>query len=492
MGFTLLDALIVVAYLAGMAVLGVLAGGKQTSGREYFLGKENIPWWAVSFAIVATETSTLTFISIPALAYAANLNFLQVTFGYVLGRIAVSVLLVPSYTRGELVSAYQLLAQRFGPRMRSTTSITFMVTRVLADGVRLYATAIPLALLFRGWNFFGDVPQEQVYAAAILILAGITLLYTYIGGVRAVIWTDVVQMFIYLLASVGALAVITAGDSGWENVPADKFRVFYAGLDLSVAGFFTSAYTLPAGLIGGAFLSMASHGTDQIIVQRLLTVGSVRGSQKALIMSGIIVVLQFALFLGIGLGLYSFYDGASVKELGLSRGDEIFPLFIIEHIPTGLSGLIIAGLLAAAMSTLSGSVNSLASATIHDIYLPAVRVPVSPLTELRLSRTASLLWCLALVGVALFFIAGTSAFLVELALSIASVTYGGLLGTFLLGVLFRTPVERDAIIGFGAGFAVMVFIFLASPLAWTWFTVVGTLTTLVVGIISSRFRRHTA
>ena len=484
MGFTTLDSIIVVAYLIGMAVLGVTAAGKQTSSRDYFLGQQNIPWWAVCFAIVATETSTLTFISIPGLAYATNLNFLQVTLGYLIGRIVISALLLPAYAKGELVTAYQLLGQRFGPRMRNAASLTFMGTRVLADGVRLYATAIPLALLLTGWQYFEGIPPQQIYGASILILAGITLFYTYLGGVRAVIWTDVVQMFIYLGGAVGALAVILSS-GGSLSIPAEKLSVIRHGFDLSWKDFLETPYTLPAGLLGGAFLSMASHGTDQIIVQRLLTVGSLRGSRQALIGSGIIVILQFALFLMIGVLLYGFYGGASLESLGLHRSDEIFPSFIITSIPSGLSGLIIAGLLAAAMSTLSGSINSLASAVIHDFYKPYFGSSSSAGHELRLSRIVSLVWCLLLVGVAMFFIANTSSFLVELALSIASVTYGGMLGAFLLGILFKRTRESDAIIGFIAGICVMAYLFANTKVAWTWFTFLGTCTTLIVGTVSS-------
>lgn len=494
MGFTTLDYFIVVAYLIGIAVIGLVSGGRQTSAREYFLGRKNIPWWAVCFAIVATETSTLTFISIPGLAYATNLNFLQLTFGYLIGRVAISVVLLPEYAKGDLVTAYQLLGQRFGPKMRNTASLTFMGTRLLADGVRLYATAIPLTLLLRGWKQFADVPSEQVYIVSIILLAGMTLVYTSIGGVRAVIWTDVLQMFIYLGGAIGA-ALVILNSTGFPSLPGEKFSIIRTGLDLSWKDFVGTPYTLPASLLGGAFLSMASHGTDQIIVQRLLTVGTLSGSRKALIGSGIIVIFQFALFLMIGALLYGYYGGSSLQELGLHKGDEIFPKFIIEQIPTGLSGLIIAGLLAAAMSTLSGSINSLASATMTDIYQPYFAKPTSVGNELRLSRMASFFWCVLLVGVAIFFITNTSTFLVELALSIASVTYGGMLGAFLLAILFKQTAEKDAIVGFIAGIIVMTYLFAATTVAWTWFTFIGTSTTMLVGVTSSllfRARRSDA
>jgi SSS family transporter len=486
MGFTTFDYLIAAAYLLLVAAVGIVAGGKQTSAQDYFLGRKNLPWLAVCFAIVATETSTLTFISIPGLAYATNLNFVQVTFGYLLGRIVISFILLPSYARGELMTAYQLLGARFGPTMRTTASVTFMVTRVLADGVRLYATAIPLTLLLKGWQQFAGVPVEHVYTVSIILLAGITLSYTYLGGVRAVIWTDVIQMFVYLGSALGAVWVILeALPETALAVQPEKLSVFSTGLGLSPGEFFGTAYTLPAGLLGGAFLSMASHGTDHIIVQRLLTVRSLSGSQRALIGSGVIVIFQFALFLVIGLLLNAFYGGASLETLGLTRGDEIFPHFILEHIPSGLSGLIIAGLLAAAMSTLSGSVNSLASASINDLYLPYATRSGRAGDTLSLSRIVSFAWCVLLVAVAIFFVSHSSGFLVELALSIASVTYGGMLGVFLLGTLFRKPGEIHALAGFVAGVAAMALCFLFSGLAWTWYTFLGACITMLVGYFAS-------
>lgn len=486
MGFTTLDYIIVVLYLIGMAVFGIVSGGKQTSLRDYFLGSKQIPWWAVCFAIVATETSTLTFISIPGLAYATNLNFLQVTFGYLLGRIVISMVLLPAYARGDLVTAYQLLATRFGPVMRNLASITFMVTRMFADGVRLFATAIPLAILLKGWQSFTHVPNEHIYTIAIVVMAMITLVYTYIGGVRAVIWTDVVQMCIYLGGAIGAMIVILQELPGGFVVPAEKLAFLNGGLDLGE--FFSSPYTLVASIIGGAFLSMASHGTDQIIVQRLLTVDSLHGSRKALIGSGVLVIIQFAIFLAIGVLLFAYYEGASLASLGVVKGDEIFPKFIIEQMPTGLSGIIIAGLLAAAMSTLSGSVNSLAAATMNDIYKPYFGKSNSESRDLLLSRLFSLAWCGVFVAVAIFFISNTSQALVELALSIASVTYGGMLGTFLLGALFKRLNQTDAIVGFAAGILAMAVVFSLKSVAWTWYTFIGCAITILAGNISAFVR----
>ncbi len=492
MGFGTADWIIVVAYLAGVTLVGILTRGSQKSSSDYFLGGKNIPWWAACFAIVATETSTLTFISIPGLAYLTNLNFLQVTLGYLLGRITVSFLFLPAYFRGEMSTAYQYLGDRFGGRARRTASLTFVFTRVAADGVRLFATAIPLAILLKGARLTAGWGDEPVYMLSIVLMAALTLLYTYFGGIKAVIWTDVIQMFVYLLAAVAAAVILAERvPGGFDGIlaaaaPGGKLELFRTAIP--PGGFFSDPYTLAAGLIGGMTLSMASHGTDQLIVQRLLTVRSLTGGQRALIWSGVLVVVQFTVFLFIGLGLYAFYDGAPLSALGVIKADEIFPKFIIEEMPSGLSGLIIAGLLAAAMSTLSGSVNSLASVTLEDFYLPRFGAGMTGDRQLSRSRLFTLMWTVVLVGMAVFFIFSGSKVLVEIALGVASFTYGGLLGMFLLGRLVRRVDETRAIIAFFTGIGTMIAVVTWSGIGWTWFTIIGALATVAAGWALSRAR----
>ena len=468
------DYVIIAVYLIIIALIGILSGGKQRTVKDYFLGSSKVPWWAAAFSIVAAETSTLTFISIPGLAYLTNLNFLQLALGFILGRVLVAFILLPSYFMGELSTAYSFLEERFGQKTRSTASVVFLVTRTFADGVRLYATAIPLKLLL-------DID----YPLAILIIAGITLLYTITGGVRGIIWVDVVQMFIYIG---GAL---TAGYFLFENflpqgisslfnssVVNEKLSVFNLGFDEGFSGFFTDTYTLFAGLIGGAFLSMASHGTDQLIVQRLLATKELKSAQKAVIGSGIIVFLQFALFLIIGVGLYAYYGSLDL------RADEIFPKFIIENLPIGVSGIIIAGLFAAAMSTLAGSISSLSSSTSFDL-LAKFNLRFNESKKLKISRFLTVVWTFLLTGAALFFMNSSQA-VVELALSIASFTYGGLLGTFLLGLLNKKAGQRDALIALFIGILVMITVVVLNLTAWTWYTLIGVIITLVTGSISAR------
>ncbi len=475
-GFTSIDYVIVVLYVVGIALFGIWQGGRQTSARDYFLGKDTLPWWLVCFSIVAAETSALTFISIPGLAYLTNLHFLQVTFGYLLGRIAVSYFLLPRYYAGELSTAYAFLERRFGASTRKTASSVFVFTRIAADGVRLFATAIPLKLIL-------DID----YATAIAILAAVSLLYTFFGGVKGVIWVDAVQMVIYIG---GALTAIIYGIAhspdtltGIFSLATDegKFSLLNIG---TLDGFFQQPYTLIAGILGGGFLSMASHGTDQLIVQRVLATKSLEAGRKALIGSGIIIVFQFAVFLVLGLFLYGFYGGASVESLGLMRSDEIFPKYIIEALPAGVSGLIIAGLMAAALSTLSGSISSMSSSVMLDLVRPMFSMGEEQ--ALRISRWTTIVFASVLVGSAILFM-NSSQTVVELALSIASFTYGGLLGTFLLGLIFPSVPQRAALVAFAAGIAGMAAVILLNVIAWTWFTVAGVIITVSVGWLVSRF-----
>jgi SSS family solute:Na+ symporter len=503
MGFSSLDSLIVILYVAGVTVLGLVLSGRQRSTSDYFLGGNRIPWWAVLFSVVATETSTLTFISIPAVAYGGSLTFLQITLGYILGRTLVSVILLPRYFKGKLTTAYQFLGGRFGPGMRILTSSTFMLTRLLADGVRLFASAIPIAVILRLSGI--RAKDFQVYLIAIILIAAVTLLYTILGGIRAVVWMDVIQMSVYITGAAAAVLILTSripdGLTGALDLARGmgKLKFLDPGLGLSFKDFIAQPYTLITALVGGGVFSIASHGTDQLIVQRLLATKNLRSSRQALIGSGILVFFQFALFLFIGLLLFAFYAGQTPAALGLTSTDEIFALFITQEMPSGLSGLIIAAILAAAMSTLSSSVNSLASATTLDIYKPLWGKTSTEARDLRVSRAATIFWGAVITASALIFallqIRGGSdrPAVVELGLSIASYTYGGLLGAFLLGILSKRLKSRDAAVGFFTGLAALLFL-VNGPvqnwlpgegltLAWPLYTTVGAAIVVLVGYL---------
>ena len=421
-------------------------------------------------SVVATETSTLTFLSVPGVSYLGTLGFLQLTFGYLVGRVVVSTFLLPSYYRGELSTAYELLEGRFGPQTRRFASAVFMVTRLLADSVRLFATAIPLALV-TGWE----------YPVSIAVIGVMTVVYTYFGGIKAVIWVDAVQMGLYL---VGAVVAITALQSlvpgGWAEILSDagdagKLMVFDLSFDLSIT------YTLWAGVLGGGFLTMASHGTDQLIVQRLLTCRDLAASRRALIGSGVAVMFQFALFLLVGLGLWAYYGGRE-----FSRGDEIFASFVVNVLPSGITGLLIAGVFAAAMSSLSSSINALASASAYDFWAPLRGAESDDTRVLRAGKLFTLMWAALLIAGAVLFIPlseGTTA--VEVALAIASMVYGGLLGAFVLAVWPTRADQRSVIIGMISGIAVVtsIWLFARSAVAWPWFVPIGTVITVGVGLI---------
>lgn len=489
--FTLLDALVLVAYLAGTTILGLVLGRRQRHAKDYFVADRNIPWWAVLFSVVASETSALTFISIPGLAYLGNLGFLQVVAGYIIGRIVIAYTLLPRYYQGELVTAYALLERRFGLATRRFTSIVFMVTRAIADSVRVFATAIPVALIIGP-----AVPREYVMPLAILILGILTVIYTYKGGMRAVVWTELLQAGVYILGGISAIVLLgRAVEGGWGAIfetarAAGKLTMLdtYAGVD--------RPHTIFAGLIGGAFLSMASHGADQLIVQRLLSSRDLRSAQRALVGSGFVVFAQFTLFLLVGVGLFVLYGGRTFPA-----ADAIFPTFIVESMPAGLTGLILAAILAATMSTHSGTINSLAAATTHDIYLPLTGRSADAPETLRAGKFFALLWGVGLTaGALLYKESGTP--VVVVALSIASFTYGGLLGGFFLGLWWRRAVQRDAILGMSTGILAMAFVVFARQLtaaypglgeslgplariAWPWYVLIGTSITLAVGVLSS-------
>ncbi|MBC7790118.1 MAG: sodium/solute symporter [Anaerolineae bacterium] len=489
--FSLLDALVLVAYLGGTTALGMYIGRNQANAKDYFVANRAIPWWAVLFSVVASETSALTFISIPGLAYLGNLGFLQVVAGYIIGRIVIAYTLLPRYYEGELVTAYALLEQRFGLATRRFTSIVFMVTRAMADAVRVFATAIPVALILGS-----AVPREYAMPAAIIILGLLTVVYTYRGGMKAVVWTELVQAGVYLLGGTSALILLGRSvDGGWNAIlsaasNADKLMAidWYTGLD--------RPHTVFAGLIGGAFLSMASHGADQLIVQRLLSSRSLRDAQRALIGSGFVVFAQFTLFLMIGVGLWVFYGGRT-----FATPDSIFPTFIVERMPPGLLGLILAAIVAATMSTHSGAINSLAAATTHDIYLPLTKRSANDPETLRVGKLFALIWGVGLTaGALLFREQGTP--VVVVALGIASFTYGALLGGFFLGIFWPRAVQRDAITGMSVGIFAMAFVVFARQLsaaypgladtlgplariAWPWYVLIGTTVTLITGVVSS-------
>lgn len=469
MALSRLDLIIVAVYLAGITAFGLRFRRRQRTLRDYFLADRTIPWWAIALSIVAAETSTLTLISIPGLAYDTDLRFLQVVFGYLLGRVIISFVLLPQYFRGELFTAYQLIDRRFGPYLRSLTAGLFLVTRAAAEGVRVYAVAIVVGLALGTHDL-----------VSIAIITVLTLIYTFEGGMAAVIWTDVIQTVIYIGGTlVGLVVIFRAIPGGWHGLTTaadtmDKFRVFDFSPD------WRPLYTFWSGLIGGAFLTTASHGTDQLIVQRLLAARNERQAKIALLTSGIAILVQFALFLIVGVALWAFY---CVPSDSFGTPDRIYPSFIVEYMPHGVAGLLIAAILAAAMSNLSAALNSLSSSSVVDFYLRG-RTELPEKKRVLVSRSATVAWALVLFALAMLFRTGIK-HVVEVGLSIASIAYGALLGTFLLGVLTRRANQIGTAIGMLAGFILELYLWRRTIVPWTWYVMLGTLATFIVGYAAS-------
>ena len=465
MGLNRTDYLIIALYLAGITLFGLRFRKKQRSLRDYFLAGRDIPWWAIALSIVAAETSTLTIISVPGIAYDTNFTFLQLVMGYVVGRVVISFVLLPHYFRGDLYTAYELIERRFGRGLRSLTAGLFLLTRAAAEGVRVYAVSIVVSIALGT----GEV-------TSIAIITALTVVYTFEGGLAAVIWTDVVQTAIYVGGTlVGLVTILHLVPGGWAAihaaaVGAGKLQVFDFRWN------FWIPYTFWAGVIGGAFLTTASHGTDQLIVQRLLAARGEKQSVIALLSSGVWVFFQFALFLIVGVMLWAYYR---VPSANFGRADRIYPTFIVSRMPHGISGLLIAAILAAAMSNLSAALNSLSSSSIMDFYV-RFRPLADERTKMRLSRVSTLFWALLLFALAVLSLNKVGR-VVEVGLQIASIAYGALLGVFLLGVLTRRANQRGAMVGMLFGFAVEIYLWLGTRVPWTWWVMIGTCVTFGVG-----------
>jgi SSS family transporter len=485
MGFSAVDYTVLAAYLIGITWFGSRFRRSHHSVADYFLGSRQTSWIVISLSIVATETSTLTLIGVPALAYTdyrrpelgGSFTYLQVVAGYIVARFVISALFIPLYFQGSMLTAYELLNRRFGAGAKHFTASLFLVMRALAEGVRVFAASLVLAAVLAA-----SVPGlPNLWLWSIVIVGLLTLVYTFEGGIAAVIWTDLAQLVIYIGGSLlAAYMLVRLVPGGWPAIVRDaeaagKLRVISWSWDATVP------FTFWAGLVGGCFLTMASHGTDQLLVQRLLACRNQRESQKALIVSGFVVFAQFALFLTIGMMLHAYYAVHPVPAMATT--DEIFPAFIVRSLPHGIAGLVIAAIFAAAMSNLSGSLNSLASTTVLDFYQPLSGRRLDDRRLLEISRWLTAAWGVVLIAIAIAARGWGSVFTVGL--TIASIVYGPMLGAFLLGILTTRTTERGAMIGIGASLAAMILVRIATPLAWTWYVLIGTAICSAVGLAAS-------
>jgi SSS family transporter len=462
------DYLVIGGYLLAITAFGSWFARYQKTTRDYFLTDRSVPWWAICFTIVATETSTLTFIGIPAQSYTGNMTFLQLALGYIIGRLLVSVLFIPAYFRGDLFTSYELLQKRFGTRVKTLSAVIFLITRSLADGIRLFTTALVIAI----------VTQVPV-TAVVIVLGAAMIVYTMRGGVSAVIWTDVVQMFVYIAgAAAVAIALLNRIDGGWAEVVrvgSDTGRFVF----LDTAFDPTRAYTLWAGLLGGVALTLSTHGTDQYLVQRLLSAKSQRDASTGLVLSGFIVFVQFILFLLIGVMLFAHYQQTPLPQ-ELTRPDQILPIFVVNELQNGLAGFIVAAIVAAALSP---SLNAMAATTVSDFYLPYVNPSADQATQMRVSKQATVAW-----GVVQLLVAIGAQFMnrsvLDAGLAVLSFASGSVLGAFLLGTLAPSVRERDTFAGMIAGLIVMTLVWWATPIAFTWYVLIGAVTTVVVAAVS--------
>jgi len=473
------DLAVILIYLVAITWFGARFRRGQKNLRDYFLGGRTAPWWAISLSIVSAETSTLTIVGTPALAFAGNLGFLQIVLGYLLARIVIAFVFLPQYFRGEMYTAYELMRRRFGERIRRLTASIFLVTRAMAEGVRVFAISLVISIV---------LGTGEIASIGLIVL--LTLFYTFEGGMTAVIWTDVVQMTLYVAGALLSFFVILGQiPGGWEHVAAvagaaHKFTIFDFRFAFTM-DFFSRTYTFWAGLAGGCFLTTASHGTDQLMVQRLLSARDERQSRTALLASWAVICVQFTLFLLIGVLLYVYYGDRRLPAP--AQMDRIYPEFVWRSMPVGIAGLIIAAILAAAMANISAALNSLSSTTVVDFL--RVRAPrMSEGRALRAARFATVGWGLVLLAIAIA--ARHSHSVLEAGLTIGSIPSGALLGVFLLGVLTRRPGEEAAMAGVAAGLAVVLYVNVYTRIAWTWYVLLGTVVTFGVAWLVSLFPRY--
>ncbi len=468
------DYAVIALYLVAITAFGSWFAKFQKTTRDYFLADRSSPWWAICFTIVATETSTLSFIGVPAQTYVGGMGFLQLAFGYIVGRILVSFLFIPAYFRGELVTSYELLQRRFGPSVKTAASAIFLVTRSLADGIRLFATALVIAVVT-------GVPVTWT----VILLGGAMIVYTVRGGASAVIWTDVVQMFVYIGgAGLVFWSLLDRIPGGWNEVvatgtAAGKFAVLNFSTDPK------TVYTFWAGLVGGVALTLATHGTDQFLVQRLLSARSAAEARLGLVLSGFIVFVQFTLFLLIGVMLYTYYQHVPAPTLG--RTDEILPTFVVQSLTGGAAGFIVAAIVAAALSP---SINSMAAVTVSDFYVKFVNPGATDAEQMRLARRSTIGWGIVQIAVAVA-AQWMNRSVLDAGLAVLSLASGPVLGAFLVGVLTRRVRTGAMLTGMVTGAALLVYLWWNATVAWTWYAFIGASVTAMVAMASSLLQTHT-
>ena len=486
------DWAVILLYLLGMIALGVWFGKDQRNARDYFLGSRNLPWWSVGLSIVATETSALTFIGVPALVFGGDISFIQVVIGYVIARVVLAIVLVPHYFKGEIYSPYQLVANSFGEPSRRVVSVFFLIAGTLAAGVRVYVTCIPLQLML-GVNVL----------PAIVLFIILSLIYTYVGGIKAVVWTEFAQFILFMGGGLFTLfyipTLLDGGMSGALSEAATGGKLHW----LNTAFALEKPFNIWMGLIGATVFVMSSHGADQLIVQRVLSCRNVAEGRKALLLSAVVIFPLFLVFLFVGALLWVYYQhhefGIALPETkaGFGKNDYVFPIFILTTMPPVVKGFLIVAILAAAMSSVSAALSALASVSTMDLFKTISKRVRSDEDYLRLSKYSTLVWAVVL-GIVAFASQGV-VFILNWAFSLNGLTSGALLGGLLLAVFFKKTRPRAVIAGMIVSLAGMIVVSQYSwttevagqtvehKVFWPWFTLIGTSLTLTVAWIVNLF-----
>ena len=458
-----IDFSLVILFLMSFSIFGFWQVNKNKSSGDYFLAGKDLPWPVAMLSIVATETSVLTFISVPGLAFRGEWFFLQLGFGYIIGRILVSIFLLPSYFEFGVVSIYEVIGRRYGLFFQKVASLIFLVTRILADGVRFLATAVVVQVI-TGWSI----------EIAVLTIGAVTLVYTLTGGLRAVIWIDSVQFMLYLLGGIISIYVAL----NYLDMPLNEiFSNLSNSNKIRILNFegslFNNPYYFFSAVLGGIFLSFSSHGIDHMMVQRVLSTRDLSSARKSMIASGFFVLMQFAIFLFAGSLIFLIAGDIDIQK------DREFTYFIVNYLPVGVRGILLAGVLSAAMSTLSSSINSLASSTVTDWFKGR--------SDVAFSRLVSLIWGVVLIGIALIFDEGDSAIII-VGLQIASFTYGALLGLFLLSKLEYNFLPSSLIVGLASSM-LTVFVLKQNQFAWTSFIMFSVLANITSTVLVDYLHR---
>jgi SSS family transporter len=495
--FNFADWLIILTYLIGIVGLGVYFGKDQRNTRDYFLGSRNTPWWGIGLSIVAAETSALTIISVPAMAYGGNMAFIQIIVGYVFARVLLAIIMVPHYLKGEIYSPYQLLENAFGPSARRLAGGLFLLSETLAAGVRVYVASIPVKLML-GDRILGFGTGDPILGA-ILLFVLLSLIYTYIGGVKAVIWTDALQFGLFMAGGLFTLFYIpTLVDGGAgallsKAAEAGKTHWFNPQFSLSLP------FNIWMGIIGGTFVVLSSHGAEQLIVQRVLACKSVADGRKALVLSAIVIFPLFLVFLLVGVMLWAYYQttpmAIPIPEVkpgsGIKANDYIYPIFMMTAVPHVLKGFLIVAILSAAMSSVSSALTSLASVSTMDFVKPLTRKDRSEDFFLGFSKASTVAWAALLICVA--YLSREVEYVLNAAFSLRGLTSGALLGGLLLVLLWKNGRGLPVVVGTLSSVAAMILISRFEwtqtdatgqaakiKVAWPWFTLTGTLITLAV------------